>query len=770
MKQSEYAWQKYGGRQVQFKPSLSCSNRLSRPKQVVKTLFLTCHAGLTSQHQGHWLPRRTTLRLFVLCSFISFLFQASVAASETRAVLVGVSDYDDEIGLADLKGPANDVSLLSEVLRNLGISDITVLADGPEGAIRPTHEAIVTALAKEAERAAPGDFVYLHFSGHGTRQPDRNGDETDGLDEVFLPADTGRAVAETGLISNALVDDDIGKAVDAIRAKGADVWLVLDSCHSGTGLRAGGVGGASRYVDPALLGVSVQPAAPGPAVDKSENEDLPGGFVAFYSARADEVAREYDLDPGEGEAYYGLFTAKLAARLADAQGWSFRQLFQAVLSDLNDTSLPGVARLQTPSWDGTLIDRPVLGDGEVSGARRFTMRGDELRAGIVHNIANGALLALYTGPADPEDQVLGYAQATSATATSAILMPVGSDCVPSTDSLCARQGQLPVEARFAQVTARPVDLTVRIAPPRDLSTGADLATDHPAVVGLGKAIAASDGAAMFDPLAFDVETVWDGKSLWFGRRAVMGGQPTGLSWTPGAEKLQPLLTRITRAEAYARLMDGLTGGGGMFNQNPVEITGMHLPSRVESLSPPGQPESTIQECGRAFQTADNDPVQPLDTHSEVKQCDRLMFQGKGRKDGIRDVNIVQIDAQYCVKSSYAQVSGFSAAAELGSQINICSDCPGGTYSAGDERYYMVITEAAENAAPLRLAGLIETCAGAGTRGPAQKRFLDTLGTMAKRPDTRGSFGSLGVSNIWVERYDITVQPRELVFRQAGAGN
>ena len=43
-----------------------------------------------------------------------------------------------------------------------------------------------------AARATAGDPVYIHLSGHGTRQGDPEGDETDGLDEVFLPADTGR--------------------------------------------------------------------------------------------------------------------------------------------------------------------------------------------------------------------------------------------------------------------------------------------------------------------------------------------------------------------------------------------------------------------------------------------------------------------------------------------------------------------------------------------------------------------------------------------------
>ncbi len=715
------------------------------------------------------------MKLTVLISIFIALFQVDTAWATTRAVLVGVSDYDNEIGINDLKGPANDVRLLGEVLRARGVTDITLLADGVDGATRPTRRAILQALADQARTAQPDDFVYLHFSGHGTRQYDPDGDESDGLDEVFLPADTGRAAAQTGLIENALVDDEIGRAVDAIRAKGAHVWLVLDSCHSGTGLRAGGIGGISRYVDPATLGAAATPAVPGPAVDMPKDQDLPGGFVAFYSARADEVAREFDLDPGADEAYYGLFTAKLAARLADSQGWSFRQLYQAVLADLNDAMLPGVARLQTPSWDGTLIDQIIFAQGQDQGGtpRRFAMRGADLRAGIVHSIADGTLMALYAGPADPEDAALGYAQTSRATAMAATLTAVGDDCVPSTSALCPASGALPQQARFAQVVARPVDLTVRIGPPRDLASGLPLPANHPILIALTTAITDTNGAVQFDPLSFEVETLWDGEALWFGRRAAIGAQPVGLSWTPDTQPLTPLLTRIARAESFGRLMDGLTGGGGLFNLNakgPVEISGLYRPSHVADLARPGQPESPYTECGRAFAASEIDTPQPLDTHRDVKQCDRLLFLGQGRTDGIRDVNILHIDAQYCVRAQYARVSGVSAPTLLGEDMKICSDCPDNLYVAGDERIFIIVSEAAKNAAPLRLDGLVETCAeggGSGTRSAARSQFLDRLGDLAKRPDTRGSFGGggLGVSNIWVERYDITVQPRIEVFRQ-----
>ena len=57
----------------------------------------------------------------------------------------------------------------------------------------------------------------------GTQQAASGGEELDGFDEVFLPADAGARVDSRGRIPNGIVDDEIGQRLAAIRASHSGV-------------------------------------------------------------------------------------------------------------------------------------------------------------------------------------------------------------------------------------------------------------------------------------------------------------------------------------------------------------------------------------------------------------------------------------------------------------------------------------------------------------------------------------------------------------------
>ncbi|MEM8813727.1 MAG: caspase family protein [Pseudomonadota bacterium] len=726
----------------------------------------------------------------LVAAMIALVAGSNGVHAATRALLIGVSDYDDTFNLADLKGPANDVRLLREVLTDRGVTDIQVLADGVEESERPTRAAILSAFETLANDAESGDLVIIHMSGHGTRQRDRNGDEADGYDEVFLPADTARAEPGTGVIPGAIVDEEIGTAVGAIRLKGADVWFILDSCHSGSGLRAAAPSTATRFVPPEALGLSEAPlgadtgngfaAVPTAADVIDETADGTGRLIAFYAAQSSELAREIDFNAlgsdrgGDGQSsggdgWYGLFTAKLAARLRDADAISYRQLFQAVLADMNDTALPGAARLQTPFWEGNMAEAVVLGGGDSIGIRQFALDGDEVLAGFVHGLAEGTLVSIVADATAEPGSTLAPAQLVDVTATRSVLVAVGDDCVPQAGTLCPSVGTLPASGRFARVRSKPIDFIVRFS---DLRVEG-LSTNDTLNASLTQAFEAVNAAGEFrfavDADRFDIEVRARDGALWFGPATDVEGEPLGLRWDPtGPVLLRDVLTRIGRAERLASMLEAVSETASPLNPSPIGIEARLRQSPVDALDAPGATPNPRRECGRIFRNDALGAIGPLAPAAELKQCDQVSFLAKGAVRGSRDVNRIHIDAQYCIHASYERVEDQRNAIDLGSALVMCSDCPGG-YSAGIERLFVLVTEAEENADQLNLEGVVENCAVAtGTRNSpteAVKAFLEGIVT---QPNTRGAMGGFDLAEIWVERFQWQVVPRATVFRRAEA--
>lgn len=73
---------------------------------------------------------------------------------------------------------------------------------------------------------SPGDSLFLHYSGHGSRVPDASGDETSGYDSTMCPVDYD--------INGQILDDDIFAIVAAKVPHGCELFALMDCCHSGT--------------------------------------------------------------------------------------------------------------------------------------------------------------------------------------------------------------------------------------------------------------------------------------------------------------------------------------------------------------------------------------------------------------------------------------------------------------------------------------------------------------------------------------------------------
>src|SRR5688572_25400270 len=102
-----------------------------------------------------------------------------------KAVLIGINRY--RMPGADLRGCVNDVNNLQSVLTgHYGFvkSDIKVLTD-----FDATKKAMQAAIRTLITNAKKGDVLLLHYSGHGSNVPDKDGDEADKRDEILCPTD-----------------------------------------------------------------------------------------------------------------------------------------------------------------------------------------------------------------------------------------------------------------------------------------------------------------------------------------------------------------------------------------------------------------------------------------------------------------------------------------------------------------------------------------------------------------------------------------------------
>lgn len=142
-----------------------------------------------------------------------------------RALLIGIN-YTGQQG--ELSGCHNDAKNISKYLQNeLGFEsrNMRVLMD--DGAHQnPTYANIMSAFDWIASVSEPGDTVWIHYSGHGGRLPDQNGDEEDGYDETLIPVDFQSA--------GQIRDDDVLKHLVKPMREGVTMTCLMDCCHSGT--------------------------------------------------------------------------------------------------------------------------------------------------------------------------------------------------------------------------------------------------------------------------------------------------------------------------------------------------------------------------------------------------------------------------------------------------------------------------------------------------------------------------------------------------------
>lgn len=711
-----------------------------------------------------------------LAAFGCLALAAQAEARTNRALLIAVTDYPNLPAKARLVGPNHDAALARDYLTTAAPvkfepGDVTVLADKLDGATgSPTRAAILGELARLAAESAPGDFVYIHYSGHGAQQTAKDGDtETDGLDEIILPSDTGLPPAANEPFPNAIVDDEIGAALKAIRAKGAFVWIVFDACHSGTATRAVPVDPediAERGIDTTEFGLPPPAPAPGAgsrAVGDEEEERTAalgidtgeaaptgakplaeGGIVAFYAAQTVETAPEMPLPKGaEGAVKYGLLTYTLLSAAAANPDITYRQLGAAVLQRYaaDARSKP------TPMFEG-LLDARVFGTEKLDTVMQWPLEvaatGMSVPAGFVQRLAPGSKLAVLPSPAAELVDALGYVEVRSAKNLVARVAPVAWNGKPA-----LKAADLPPKptARLAELA---VDYRLKVARP-------------PAAEGFEAETAMVDG--VLDSLAkkegtgFNVAFVAPGaeadlRLAVLPESAVLDGasDAPALFFLPASGVLdkergqKPPLVAIDRADP-GKLEKGVGD----------DLTKIFRAVSLSRLAAASDYRPEDFSLGFEIRGEDGGAAQVLDGAKVpvVHPGDEVHFKAENRSTKIVDLNVLYVGSDWSITHVAAERMVPGASLDEG-LFAFTAD------TFGTERMIAVLTEAPPQSEVEDLSFLGQEGVPDATRETGGGGFAAMLADIGAAPATRSvmRLGDKGGSKGAVMIFPVETEPRE----------
>jgi len=142
-----------------------------------------------------------------------------------RALLVGINYVGTQNELRGCINDINNVAAYLQGVRGYPSNSFIVMSDVTPR--KPTRANILAGFKELLQGVGAGDELWFHYSGHGALQRDTNGDEESGADSCICPLDFN----QTGFIT----DDVIRSVLAALVPAGARLFIVLDSCHSGTG-------------------------------------------------------------------------------------------------------------------------------------------------------------------------------------------------------------------------------------------------------------------------------------------------------------------------------------------------------------------------------------------------------------------------------------------------------------------------------------------------------------------------------------------------------
>jgi len=236
----------------------------------------------------------------ILCGVVTAvccLASGAHGEEERWALLVGIDDYPDELGISDLSGSVNDIRQIERALIDAAgfpAHQVFTLTSDDRGNL-PTLSKIKEHLKHIKKNTDGDDFVYLHFSMHGIM---------DDRGEAYLLPLYAQLGESGTFLSVAQLESDV-------RQMGAKQLVVVDACRNDPQPARGEADNLmdDGFADQFARGVRIVPVAKAPmkrftqfvfACQPGQRAfEWPGEERGVFSAALEKGLRGEGKDPGD---------------------------------------------------------------------------------------------------------------------------------------------------------------------------------------------------------------------------------------------------------------------------------------------------------------------------------------------------------------------------------------------------------------------------------------------------------------------------------------
>lgn len=235
-----------------------------------------------------------------------------------KALLIGINYINTSY---QLNGCINDVNLVGNYVQTKGFSEVTIITDKTE--LKPTRDNIISSLEKFLSNSDDNDFLFFHYSGHGSTEKDNNSDEKDNQDETIVSSDLFN-----------IKDDEISNIIKTKLKSNTTLFAIFDSCHSGTVLDL-------KYTFSENAGkLTIN--------DEEKYIDMNPNIIMISGCKDNQYSEETLTDKGVG----GLMTWALNEVVTKKQNLSWKDLYLNIKNLLKQIKAEQVPQLSM----GSLIE------------------------------------------------------------------------------------------------------------------------------------------------------------------------------------------------------------------------------------------------------------------------------------------------------------------------------------------------------------------------------------------------------------------------------